>query len=104
MDPTYTTDILAAADGALTGGGDTSSSWLDSITGMVTGVAQAGGSALGAYYGAQATANNQAAQQAYMAQLARTQATQGAATQKQVIYIGAALLMFVLLLRQTGQA
>lgn len=78
--------------------------WLESITGMVSDLGSAAGDAAGAYYGAQATANSQAAQQAYAAQLAQTQGIMGGMTQRQVIYIGAGLLMFALLLRQTGQA
>lgn len=77
--------------------------WLDGILGTVSDVAASGADVLGAYYGAQQTAQNQQAQRAYMAQLAQTQATQGAQSQRQVLYLGAALLMFVLLLRQTAQ-
>lgn len=108
FDPGWLDSVLGAGGGDVApsdgGSGMADGNWLDSILGTVSDVASSAGDALGAYYGAQQTAQNQANQRAYMSQLAATQAQQGAQTQKQVIYLGAALLMFVLLLRQTGQA
>ncbi|OAN44005.1 hypothetical protein A6A04_08980 [Paramagnetospirillum marisnigri] len=111
MDPTDITDpgwldsVLGAADAAPSSdGGSGMPEWLDGILGTVGDVAETAGGVIGTIYTAKGQADQQRAQQAYMAQLAQTNSVLASQSNRQALYIGAALLMFVLLLRQTAQA
>jgi hypothetical protein len=104
-DPGWLDDVLGAGDasGTSTDEGGGMPDWLDGILGTVGDVANTAGNVIGGIYSQQQQAKAAQEQRAYLAQLAQTNSIMGTQSTRQVLYIGAGLVLMLLLLRQTAQ-
>lgn len=105
LDPAWLDGVLGAGDASSTSTdeGGFMPDWLDNVLGTVGDVAETAGGVLGGIYTQQQQAKAAQEQRAYLAQLAQTNSILGSQSNRQVLYIGAALVMMLLLLRQTAQ-
>jgi hypothetical protein len=78
--------------------------WWDSLIGAVGDVADTAGNAYGSYVAGKDAKANAEAQRAYLQNLTVYQAQQTNAQENRALAIGAGILIFAILLRQTAQA